>query len=97
VPLSEFSVEGYSVIVNATPVGRDSSELPFELTGLSNHAIVVDLVYGSSTTSLIANALASGRVAIDGREVLFVQVRRQFYLMTGQEMPVGLASKILAV
>jgi 3-dehydroquinate dehydratase/shikimate dehydrogenase len=97
VPLSEFSVEGYSVIVNATPVGRDSNELPFELTGLSKHATVVDLVYGSSTTSLIANALASGRVAIDGREVLFVQVRRQFYLMTGHEMPVDLASKVLTV
>jgi 3-dehydroquinate dehydratase/shikimate dehydrogenase len=95
VPLSEFSVGGFSVIVNATPVGRHNNDLPFKLVGLSEDAIIVDLVYGGDPTSLITNALALGRVAIDGREVLFVQVRLQFQLMTGQEMPVELAAKIL--
>jgi shikimate 5-dehydrogenase len=97
VPLSEFSVDGYSLIVNATPVGRDNGDLPFELTGLGQDAVIVDLVYGAHTTPLIANVLALGRIAIDGREVLYLQVRRQFHLMTGQEMPAELALKILGL
>lgn len=95
VPLAEFSVGGFSVIINATPVGRNTNDLPFKLAGLGEDAIIVDLVYGGDPTSLITNALALGRVAIDGKEVLFVQVRLQFHLMTGQEMPVELAAKIL--
>jgi len=58
-------------------------------------AVVVDLVYGSRPTPLVSSALEMGRAVIDGREVLFVQVRRQFELMTGREMPADLARAIL--
>jgi 3-dehydroquinate dehydratase / shikimate dehydrogenase len=97
VPLSEFTVDGYSLIVNATPVGRNNPDLPFKLNGLSQDAVVVDLVYGSQTTPLIAAARAQGRITIDGREVLYLQARRQFYLMTGQEMPADLGLKFLGM
>lgn len=97
VPLSEFAVNEYSLIVNATPVGRENGDLPFELKGLRRDAVIVDLVYGAKTTPLIANALALGSTAIDGREVLYLQVRRQFYLMIGQEMPADLALNILGM
>jgi 3-dehydroquinate dehydratase / shikimate dehydrogenase len=95
VSLSEFSAEGFSIVVNATPVGRDDNRMPFEPYGLGKDAVVVDLVYGSAPTPLVSNALDMGRVVIDGREVLFVQVRRQFQLMTGREMPTDLARAIL--
>jgi 3-dehydroquinate dehydratase/shikimate dehydrogenase len=97
VPLSEFTVDGYSLIVNATPVGRNTNDLPFKLKGLSQDAVVVDLVYGSQTTPLIAAAQAQGRTTIDGREVLYLQARRQFHLMTGREMPADLGLKILGM
>jgi 3-dehydroquinate dehydratase / shikimate dehydrogenase len=97
VPLSEFTVDGYSLIVNATPVGRNSPDLPFKLNGLSQDAVVVDLVYGSQITPLIAAAQAQGRITIDGREVLYLQARRQFHLMTDQEMPADLGLKILGM
>jgi 3-dehydroquinate dehydratase/shikimate dehydrogenase len=97
VPLSEFTVDGYSLIVNATPVGRNNSDLPFKLKGLSQDAVIVDLVYGAQTTPLIAAAQAQGRTTIDGREVLYLQARRQFHLMTGQEMPADLGLKILGM
>jgi 3-dehydroquinate dehydratase / shikimate dehydrogenase len=97
VPLSEFTVDGYSLIVNATPVGRNNGDLPFKLNGLSQDAVVVDLVYGPETTPLIAAAQAQGRITIDGREVLYLQARRQFHLMTGQEMPADLGLKILGM
>jgi 3-dehydroquinate dehydratase / shikimate dehydrogenase len=87
IPLQGFSAEGYDIVVNATPIGRDDGAVPFEVETLDEDAVVMDLVYGSEPTPLIASARALGRVAIDGREVLLTQARRQFQLMTGKEMP----------
>jgi 3-dehydroquinate dehydratase/shikimate dehydrogenase len=95
VPLSDFSADGFSIVVNATPVGRDDGQMPFSTDGLREDAVIIDLVYGSSATPLIASALARGQAAIDGREVLLIQVRRQFHLMTGKEMPDDLARSLL--
>ncbi len=94
-PLSDFSADGFSIVVNATPVGRDDGQMPFEVEGMNEDALVVDLAYGSSPTPLIASAVAQGRIAIDGREVLLIQVRRQFHLMTGKEMPDDLARSLI--
>lgn len=95
VRLSEFATDGYSVVVNATPVGRDDGQLPFEVSNLSEDAVVVDLAYGNEQTPLVTRTLASGRIAIDGKEVLLIQAQRQFRMMTDQEMPLGLARSAL--
>jgi 3-dehydroquinate dehydratase/shikimate dehydrogenase len=87
IPLPDFDAEGYDIVVNATPVGRDSDEAPFKLERLNDDAVVIDLVYGSRATPLIDSTLARRQVAIDGRHVLITQVRKQFLLMTGKEMP----------
>jgi len=87
VPLPDFDAEGYDIVVNATPVGRDTDEVPFKLERLNHDAVVIDLVYGSRPTPLVHNTLARRQVAIDGRDVLLTQVRNQFRLMTGKEMP----------
>lgn len=95
VPLAEFRGDGFAVIVNATPVGRDGRELPFPVARLNDQVIVIDLVYGVRTTPLIAAARACGSVAIDGRDVLLAQVQRQFKMMTGQEISPGLAESVV--
>jgi 3-dehydroquinate dehydratase / shikimate dehydrogenase len=87
VPLVDFSVDGYSLIVNATPVGTEPGEMPFEVDRLDEHATVVDHVYSSTSTSLMAATRALGRVGIEGREILLAQVCRQFQRMLGREMP----------
>ena len=87
IPLPDFDAEGYDIVVNATPVGRDTDESPFDLKRLSSDAVVIDLVYGARPTPLIDSTLARRQVAIDGRDVLVTQVRNQFRLMTGREMP----------
>jgi 3-dehydroquinate dehydratase/shikimate dehydrogenase len=97
VPLSEFSVCGYSLVVNATPVGSTLNDLPFAIEGLSEDAVVVDQVYGDHPTSLMTRTRALGRVGIDGREVLLSQVRRQFELMIGRGMPVTGARHVLGL
>ena len=94
-PLRDFDAEGYDIVVNATPVGRDSDEVPFELERLNDDAVVIDLVYGSRPTPLVGTTRARRQVAIDGRDVLVTQVSRQFCMMTGKEMPVSLARKLL--
>src|SRR6185312_1523344 len=85
----------YGIIVNATPVGRDDDDVPFKLERMDEEVVIIDLVYGSRVTQLVANSLAREQVAIDGRDVLLTQVLRQFRIMTGKEMPVSVALEAL--
>jgi 3-dehydroquinate dehydratase/shikimate dehydrogenase len=86
-PLPDFNAGGYDIVVNATPVGRDSDDVPFNLETLNDEVVVIDLVYGARPTPLIGSTLAREQTAIDGRDVLLTQVLQQFRLMTGKEMP----------
>ena len=94
-PLSSFGVDGFSILVNATPVGRDDNRVPFELSALRDETLVIDLVYGSTPTPLITEAIECGRPAIDGQEVLFIQVLSQFHKMTGLDMPADVVRDVL--
>lgn len=89
IPLAEFSAEGYDIVVNATPVGRNDDLAPFPLETLNDEVLVIDLVYGSNPTPLVENSLAREQVVFDGRDVLWTQVSKQFQMMTGNEMPVN--------
>ena len=95
IPLRDFDAEGYDIVVNATPVGRDTEEIPFEVARLNDDAVVIDLVYGSRPSPLIDSTRARRQIAIDGRDVLVTQVRHQFQLMTGKEMSFALAQQVL--
>ena len=54
----------------------------------------MDLVYFvDRPTRLLVEAAARGALVIDGREVLVDQARGQFQLMTGRELPLGLARR----
>jgi 3-dehydroquinate dehydratase/shikimate dehydrogenase len=94
-PLPNFSAAGYDIVVNATPVGRDNDEAPFNLGTLDNEAMVIDLVYGAKPTPLVDTTLARDLIAIDGCDVLLTQVFHQFRLMTGKEMPATPAAENL--
>jgi len=95
VPLLNFDAEGYHVVVNATPVGRDDNATPFKLETLAEEAVVIDLVYGSKPTPLVSNSVGLGRTVIDGRDVLLTQVLRQFQIMTGREISARLVRETL--
>ncbi|HXC69253.1 MAG TPA: type I 3-dehydroquinate dehydratase [Pyrinomonadaceae bacterium] len=96
IPLRDFDAEGYDIVVNATPVGRDTEEVPFAVERLNGDAVVIDLVYGSRPTPLIDTTRARRQIAIDGRDVLVAQVRHQFRMMTGKEMSFALAQQVLS-
>jgi 3-dehydroquinate dehydratase/shikimate dehydrogenase len=97
VPLSQFSADGYDLIVNATPVGTRGDALPFTLRGVARHTVVVDLVYAQGPTPLVESARARGVRVVDGREVLLAQVERQFTRMTGLAPPPGLVAERLGL
>jgi 3-dehydroquinate dehydratase/shikimate dehydrogenase len=84
VPLSRFSAREFPLVVHATPLQH---EPPFPVDSLDSGTVVVELVYGSGPTPLMAAAAARGGLAIDGREVLLVEAQRQFQMMTGRLMP----------
>jgi shikimate dehydrogenase len=64
---------GLTLAVNATPVGLLDEDLPIDLALLPRDTDVMDLAYRRGTTRWVREALASGRHAIDGREMLLHQ------------------------
>lgn len=97
-----LETEGAELIVNATTVGlrqanevatpgeaggSDLTALPAVAEGLKAE-VVLDLVYGSRKTELIARAEAAGAVAIDGLEVLVCQGAASLRIWTGEEPPI---------
>ena len=87
VPLAGFAPVGFDLIVNATPLGRQPDEWPFDAGRARRDTVIADFVYRSSPTRLAAVARARGLRVIDGHEILGVQVREQFRRLTGQPWP----------
>jgi 3-dehydroquinate dehydratase/shikimate dehydrogenase len=85
--LSEFQARGFTLLVNATPIGQQDDSLPFAIDSLGRGTVVVDLAYGTHPTLLVAGALARGGTVIDGHDVVLTQVRKQFQMMVGHELP----------
>jgi 3-dehydroquinate dehydratase/shikimate dehydrogenase len=94
VPLADFTADRYALVVNATPVGRTGDRLS-ALDHLRHDAVVIDLVYGTEPTPLIAATRANGQITVDGKEILMRQAMSQFRLMTGQDMPEPLVRGLL--
>jgi 3-dehydroquinate dehydratase / shikimate dehydrogenase len=95
-PLADLDPAQFELLVNATSLGRGEDDaLPFAVGRLRPGTVVIDLVYRpEGPTRLLAEAAARGTVAVDGREVLVDQARGQFRMMTGQNLPLGLARRV---
>ncbi|HEX7182745.1 MAG TPA: type I 3-dehydroquinate dehydratase [Thermoanaerobaculia bacterium] len=97
-PLDDLRPSEFDLLVNATSLGRHESDpLPFALDGVRPGTVIVDLVYGEGPTSLLRAVEERGLVGIDGREVLAYQALGQFRMMTGREMPLGPALRIVGL
>lgn len=90
---------GFEILVQATPLGRRPDDpVVVDPTRLRPEAIVLDFVYlPDRPTALVEAVRAAGRAAIDGREVLVAQAVPQFRLMTGREMPVDAARRLVGL
>jgi shikimate 5-dehydrogenase len=65
------------------------------MDSLGDQTLVIDLAYGSQPTPLVSAVMARGGTAIDGYDVLLTQVRKQFCIMTGLEMPAEISREMV--
>ena len=61
------------LVVNATPIGLGSDDVPIAVEFLPRDAQVMDLVYRPGETRWVREAREAGHVAADGREMLLRQ------------------------
>jgi len=82
---------GYELIVNTTAVGLRGEDpfehLPLHRDGFGPGQVVVDMVYGDRPSTLLAAAVATGAVSVDGIEVLVQQGALSFEIWTGRKPP----------
>lgn len=82
------------VLVNCTSIGLDGSsaslkQFPLDADALAEHQCVVDLVYGTEETALIAHARRRGCAVVDGLEVLVRQGALSLETWTGCVAPLA--------
>ena len=99
VDLQDLDEARYDVLVNATPLGRQAQDpVPFNPERAREGATVVDMAYsGGEATALAAAAGACGLRVVEGREILLGQAGSQFRMMTGLDMPLPEARRLLGL
>ena len=86
----------FELLVNCTTVGLEEANqaepsepalkgLPLDADSISEGQIVVDLVYGSRPTPLVALAAGKGASVVDGLEILVHQGAASLRIWTGRE------------
>jgi len=90
-PVEALDPGAYQLIVNSTSVGLRGedpfAELPLGVGDLDGRHTVVDLVYGSTPSRLLAAAAMAGATTVDGIEILVRQGARSLEIWTGQPAP----------
>jgi shikimate dehydrogenase len=96
------ATSNFNLILNATTVGLATANapsegqpppetefkaLPIDADALNASQVVLDLVYGSNETQLIAAVRAAGGIPVDGLEVLVRQGAASLRIWTGAEPP----------
>lgn len=84
------SLEEYSIIVNATPIGMKgymADEMPLEKKDFDNinpDTLIYDIVYNPIETVLLRNAKENGLRYIEGLDMLVFQAQRAIEIWTGK-------------
>jgi shikimate dehydrogenase len=86
VPMDDVSVDGFDVVVNATPLGMHGEAPPFDPARLRSGQVVYDTVYPAETP-LLAEARARGAHVAGGLGMLVHQGALAFELWTGRVPP----------
>jgi shikimate dehydrogenase len=90
-PAAGLDQSGYELVVNTTTVGLHGEDpfahLPLRREGFGPGQTVVDMVYGSTPSTLLAAAAATGATTVDGIEVLVRQGALSLQIWTGREAP----------
>lgn len=77
-------IRNASILVNATSVGMNSSEIPVDPLLLHSRLVVLDAVYSPMETALLSAARHAGATVVDGLWMLIQQARHQQMLWFGE-------------
>ena len=80
----QSSIASASILINATSVGMNSSEMPIDPSLLHNQLTVLDAVYSPLETSLLTASRVAGATVVDGLWMLIHQARHQQKLWFGE-------------
>ncbi|MGH8999203.1 MAG: shikimate dehydrogenase family protein [Acidimicrobiia bacterium] len=80
--------EAPDILVNATPVGMNGTDVPVDPRLFRPGQAVVDLIYHPAETPLLAGARRAGAQAHNGLGMLVHQAAASFTLWTGVAAPV---------
>jgi shikimate dehydrogenase len=80
----QSAIASASVLINATSVGMNSSDMPVDTSVLHNQLTVLDAVYSPLETSLLSAAHLAGATVVDGLWMLIHQARHQQKLWFGE-------------
>ena len=81
--LSEDAPVRGEIVINATPIGLESDDVPVSLEQLDRGAAVLDLAYTPGETAWVRLARAEGRIASDGLPMLLEQGAAAFEIWFG--------------
>ncbi len=80
----QSSIASASILINATSVGMNTSDLPIDPVHLHGQLTVLDAVYSPLETSLLIAARETGATVVDGLWMLIHQARHQQKLWFGE-------------
>ena len=80
----QSAIASASILINATSVGMNSSDMPVDSSELHDRLTVLDAVYSPLETSLLAAARVTGATVVDGLWMLIHQARHQQKLWFGE-------------
>ena len=90
------SLSTADLIVNTTSVGLHGEEINFlPLEHIKGSALIYDMIYSLSETSLIKSARSEKMLCTDGLGMLAAQGEDAFYLWTGIQLPAGTMRRFL--
>ncbi len=72
------ALDGATLVVNATPIGKDGVAMPLSPDDLPDNIAVCDLVYHRDTTAFVRQCRTRGLRAEDGRRMLVEQGAESF-------------------
>lgn len=91
-PVDPSVVSSAGLVVNATPVGQLGEPALIDPALCTEEAVVIDLVYGTRETPLLAAARQAGLRAHSGLGMLIHQAALSFELWTSQPPPIAVMS-----
>jgi len=80
----QSTIASASILINATSVGMNSSDMPVDTSVLHNRLTVLDAVYSPLETSLLSASRSAGATVVDGLWMLIHQARHQQKLWFGE-------------